>query len=114
MPLRPPSAVSHVALAHDVRLERRPVLEWPWIATREVLVTGRHPRGVRFLHKVCIPALIKEVRKCPAVIDVLNGYLRRREGRDADAGMVRAALVALYREGVLIASEPCESRSGSL
>jgi len=113
-PLRPPAEVSHVAPAQDVRLERRPVLEWPWIATREVLVTGRHPRGVRFLHKVCIPALIKEARKHPAVVDILNGYLNRREGRDAEAGMVRAALVALYREGVLIAIEPCESRSGSL
>jgi hypothetical protein len=112
--LKPPSEVSHVALAQDARLERRPVLEWPWVETREVLVSARHPRGVRFLHKVSIPALIKEIRKHPAVVDVLNGYLNRSEGRGVDSGMVRAALVALYREGVLIAIEPHENRSGSL
>jgi flavin-dependent dehydrogenase len=111
-PLKPPSEVSHVRLAPDVRIERRPVLEWPYVETREVLVTDSNARGLRFLHNVCVPALLREIKKKPAVTDIVAGYLRRREGRNSDSGMVRAALVRLYRDGVLIAIEPREIRSG--
>ncbi len=108
--LKPPSEVSHVRLARDVRIERRPVLEWPYVEMREVLVTDRNARGLRFLHNVCVPALLREIKKKPAVTDIVAGYLKRREGRNSDSGMVRAALVRLYRDGVLIAIEPREIR----
>jgi flavin-dependent dehydrogenase len=111
--LKPPSEVSHVRLAPDVRIERRPVLEWPYVEMREVLVTDSNTRGLRFLHNVSVPALLREIKRKPAVTDIVTGYLRRREGKNADAGMVRAALVRLYREGVLMAIEPHEIRSGS-
>ena len=111
-PLKPPSEVSHVRLAPDVRIERRPVLEWPYVETREVLVTDSNARGLRFLHNVCVPALLREIKKKPAVTDIVAGYLKRREGKNSDSGMVRAALVRLYRDGVLIAIEPREIRSG--
>jgi flavin-dependent dehydrogenase len=110
--LKPPSEVSHVRLAPDVRIERRPVLEWPHVEMREVLVTDSNARGLRFLHNVCVPALLKEIKKKPAVTDIVAGYLKRREGKNSDPGMVRAALVRLYRDGVLIAIEPREIRSG--
>jgi hypothetical protein len=109
--LKPPSEVSHVRLAPDVKIERRPVLEWPYVETREVLVTDSNVRGLRFLHSVCVPSLLKEIKKKPAVTDIVAGYLKRREAKNADSGMVRAALVRLYREGVLIAIEPREIRS---
>jgi flavin-dependent dehydrogenase len=111
-PLKPPSEVSHVRLAPDVRIERRPVLEWPYVETREVLVTDSNARGLRFLHNVCVPALLREIKKKPAVTDIVAGYLKRGEGKKSDSGMVRAALVRLYRDGVLIAIEPREIRSG--
>jgi flavin-dependent dehydrogenase len=110
--LKPPSEVSHVRLAPDVRIERRPVLEWPYVEMRQVLVTDSNARGLRFLHNVCVPALLKEIKKKPAVTDIVAGYLKRREGKNSDPGMVRAALVRLYRDGVLIAIEPREIRSG--
>jgi flavin-dependent dehydrogenase len=110
--LKPPSEVSHVRLAPDVRIERRPVLEWPYVEAREVLVTDSNARGLRFLHNVCVPALLREIKKKPAVTDIVAGYLKRREGKNSDSGMVRAALVRLYRDGVLIAIEPREIRSG--
>jgi flavin-dependent dehydrogenase len=110
--LKPPSEVSHVRLAPDVRIERRPVLEWPNVEMRQVLVTDSNARGLRFLHNVCVPALLKEIKKKPAVTDIVAGYLKRREGKNSDSGMVRAALVRLYRDGVLIAIEPREIRSG--
>jgi len=103
--------VSHVRLAPDVRIERRPVLEWPHVEIREVLVTESNARGLRFLHNVCVPALLREIKKKPAVTDIVAGYLKRREGKNSDSGMVRAALVRLYRDGVLIAIEPREIRS---
>ncbi len=109
--LKPPSEVSHVRLAPDVKIERRPVLEWPYVEMREVLVTGGNARGLRFLHNICVPSLLKEIKKKPAVTDIVAGYLNRREAKNADSGMVRAALVRLYREGVLIAIEPHEIRS---
>lgn len=109
---KPPSEVSHVRLAPDARIERRPVLEWPYVETREALVTDSNTRGLRFLHNVCVPALLREIRKKPAVTDIVAGYLKRREAGGADSGMVRAALVRLYREGVLIAIERREIRSG--
>jgi flavin-dependent dehydrogenase len=111
--LKPPSEVSHVRLAPEVKIERRPVLEWPYVEVREVLVTRGNPRGLRFLHNICVPSLLKEIKKKPAVTDIVTGYLKRREAKNADSGMVRAALVRLYREGVLIAIEPHEIRSGS-
>jgi flavin-dependent dehydrogenase len=111
--LKPPSEVSHVRLAPDARIERRPVLEWPYVETREVLVTDRNARGLRFLNNICVPALLKEIKKKPAVIDIVAGYLKRREGKNSDSDMVRAALVRLYREGVLKAIEPREIRSGA-
>jgi flavin-dependent dehydrogenase len=110
--LKPPSEVSHVRLAPDVRIERRPVLKWPYVEMREVLVTDTNVRGLRFLHNVCVPALLREIKKKPAVTDIVAGYLNRREGKDSDSGMVRAALVRLYRDGALIAIEPREIRSG--
>jgi hypothetical protein len=110
--LKPPSEVSHVRVAPDVRIERRPVLEWPYVEKREVLVTDSNARGLRFLHNVCVPALLREIKKKPAVTDIVAGYLKRREGKNSDSGMVRAALVRLYRDGVLIAIEPREIRSG--
>jgi flavin-dependent dehydrogenase len=109
--LKPPSEVSHVRLAPDVRIERRPVLEWPHVEIREVLVTESNARGLRFLHNVCVPALLREIKKKPAVTDIVAGYLKRREGKNSDSGMVRAALVRLYRDGVLIAIEPREIQS---
>ena len=109
--LKPPSEVSHVRLAPDVRIERRPVLEWPYVEMREVLVTESNARGLRFLHNVCVPALLREIKKKPAVTDIVAGYLNRREGKNSDSGMVRAALVRLYRDGVLIAIEPREIQS---
>ena len=111
--LKPPSEVSHVRLAADVRIERRPVLEWPYIEAREVLVTGRAPRGIRFLHDVSVPELIKEIERNSAITDILTGYLRRPEGKRCNSDMVRSALVRLYREGAIIAIEPHESRPGS-
>jgi flavin-dependent dehydrogenase len=111
--LKPPSEVSHVRLAPKVEIERRPVLEWPYVETREVLVTDSNARGLRFLHNICVPSLLREIKKNPAVTDIVTGYLKRREAKNADSGMVRAALVRLYREGVLIAIEPREIRSGS-
>jgi flavin-dependent dehydrogenase len=111
--LKPPSEVSHVRLAPEIKLERRPVLEWPYVEVREVLVTGGNPRGLRFLYNVCVPSLLKEIKKKPAVTDIVASYLNRREAKTADSGMVRAALVRLYREGVLIAIEPHEIQSGS-
>ena len=110
--LKPPSEVSHVRVAPHARIERRPVLEWPYFETREVLVTDSNPRGLRYLHNVCLPALLKEIKKKPAVTDIVAAYLGRREGRNADSGMVRAALVRLYRDGALTAIEPREIRSG--
>ena len=110
--LKPPSEVSHVRLASDVRIERRPVLDWPYVEMREVLITDSNVRGLRFLHNVCVPALLREIKKKPAVTDIVAGYLKRREGKNSDSGMVRAALVRLYRDGVLIAIEPREIRSG--
>ena len=109
--LKPPTEVSHVRLASDVRIERRPVLEWPRVKTREVFVSDSNTRGLRFLHNVCVPALLKEIKKKPAITDIVAAYLKRREGTRADSGMVRAALVRLYREGALIATEPHESQS---
>lgn len=109
--LKPPAEVSHVRLAPDVRIERRPVLEWPYVETREVLVTDSNARGLRFLHNICVPALLKEIKKKPAIVDIVAGYLNRREAKNADSGMVRAALVRLYREGALIAIEPREIQS---
>lgn len=111
-PLKPPSEVSHVRVAPHARIERRSVLEWPYVETREVLVTDSNTRGLRYLHNVCVPALLREVKKKPAVTDIVAAYLGRREGRNADSGMVRAALVRLYRDGALIAIEPREIRSG--
>jgi len=110
--LKPPTEVSHVRLAPDVRIERRPVLEWPYVETREVLVTDGNARGLRFLHNICVPALLKEIKKKPAIVDIVASYLNRREAKNSDSGMVRAALVRLYREGALIAIEPRESQSG--
>jgi flavin-dependent dehydrogenase len=109
--LKPPSEVSHVRVAPDVRIQRRPVLEWPYVEMREVLLTDSNARGLRFLHNVCVPALLREIKKKPAVTDIVAGYLNRREGKNSDSGMVRAALVRLYRDGVLIAIEPREIRS---
>ena len=109
--LKPPAEVSHVRLAPDVRIERRPVLEWPYVEMREVLVTDSNARGLRFLHNICVPALLKEIKKKPAIVDIVAGYLNRREAKNADSGMVRAALVRLYREGALIAIEPREIQS---
>jgi flavin-dependent dehydrogenase len=110
--LKPPTEVSHVRVAPDVRIERRPVLEWPYVEMREVLVSDNNARGLRFLHNICVPALLKEIKKKPAIVDIVAGYLNRREAKNADSGMVRAALVRLYREGALIAIEPREIRSG--
>lgn len=110
--LKPPSEVSHVRVAPHAKIERRPVLEWPYVETREVLVTESNARGLRYLHNVCLPALLREIKKKPAITDIVAGYLGRREGRNADSGMVRAALVRLYRDGALIAIEPREIRSG--
>jgi len=110
--LKPPTEVSHVRVAPNVRIERRPVLEWPYVGAREVLVNESNARGLRYLHNVCVPSLLKEIRKKPAIVDIVAGYLNRREARNADSGMVRAALVRLYREGALIAIEPREIQSG--
>jgi flavin-dependent dehydrogenase len=112
-PLKPPSEVSYVRMAGDARIERRPVMEWPHIEMREVLVTTRNARGLRFLHKVSVPGLIKEIKTGAAITDILTGYLRRPEGKHCNTDMVRSALVRLYQEGVLIATEPRESRPGS-
>jgi flavin-dependent dehydrogenase len=112
-PLKPPSEVSHVSIAPNVRLERRPVLEWPYINRREVLVNDSNPRGLRFLHGISVPTLLKQIRKKPAITDIISGYLKTAEGRRSDSGKVRSALVRLYRDGVLIAIEPRESQSGS-
>jgi hypothetical protein len=110
--LKPPHEVSHVRLASDVRIARRPVLEWPYVERREVLVTDSNARGLRFLHGICVPALLKEIQKKPAVTDIVSGYLRRQQGDNSNSDMVRSALVRLYREGVLIAIEPHEIQSG--
>jgi flavin-dependent dehydrogenase len=110
--LKPPHKVSHVRLASDVRIARRPVLEWPYVERREVLVTDSNARGLRFLHGICVPALLKEIQKKPAVNDIVSGYLKRQHGHNSNSDMVRSALVRLYREGVLIAIEPHEIQSG--
>jgi flavin-dependent dehydrogenase len=112
-PLRPPSEISHVRLAPDARIERRPVLEWPYIEMREALVTDSNPRGLRFLHNVSVPGLIEQIKRSAAITDILTGYLRRPEGKHCDSDMVRSALVRLYREGALTAIEPRETLSGS-
>jgi len=100
-----------VRIAPQTRIEQRPVLEWPYVETREVLVTDTNTRGLRYLHNVCLPALLREIKKKPAVTDIVTAYLGRHEGENADSGMVRAALVRLYRDGALIAIEPREIRS---
>src|SRR5262249_22454412 len=76
-PLKPPSEVSHVRIASDIRLEHRPVLEWPYIGRREVLITSTNVRGLRFLHGVCVPVLLKEIKKKPAITEIISGYLKR-------------------------------------
>ncbi len=81
--LKPPTEVSHVRVAPNVRIERRPVLEWPYVGTREVLVNESNARGLRYLHNVCVPSLLKEIRKKPAIVDIVAGYLNRREARNA-------------------------------
>ena len=111
-PMKPPSEVSHVRVAPDVRLEHRPVLEWPYINRREVLVSETNARGLRFLHGICVPTLLRQIRKKPAIADIISGYLKSAEGRNSDSGKVRSALVRLYRDGVLIAIESRESQSG--
>jgi hypothetical protein len=88
------------------------VLEWPYVERREVLVTDSNARGLRFLHGICVPALLKEIQKKPAVTDIVSGYLKRQPGHSSNSDMVRSALVRLYREGVLIAIEPHEIQSG--
>lgn len=104
--------VSHLTLASGVTIEQRPVIEGPFVELREVLVAPAHPRGVRFLDKVCAPALVRLVATHSSLAHVIEAYVRLPEGRRTPAESVRQVLARLYQEGVLTTNAPSESQSG--
>jgi flavin-dependent dehydrogenase len=103
LPMRRPTTVGAVRIAADVRIELRPVIEGPFVEVREVVVAPPYPRGVRFLHEVCVPVLLHQVETRPAVADIMTAYLTTPEGRRCRPESVRQVLARLYRENVLVA-----------
>ncbi len=101
--MRRPTTVGAVRIAADVRIELRPVIEGPFVEVREVMVAPPYPRGVRFLHEVCVPVLLHQVEIHPAVADIMTAYLSTPEGRHCRPESVRQLLARLYRENVLVA-----------
>ncbi len=96
----------------DVRVEPRPVIEGPFVEVRDVLLTPRHPRGIRFLDGITLPTLIQIVECETAVAQIIPGYLSSPAGQHCTPEAVRQMLARLYYEGVLTAIAPDESRSG--
>lgn len=103
--------VSKLKIAPGVILERRPVIEGPFVELREVAVAPSHPRGVRFLDGVCLPTLLRLVEQSGAVGQVIPAYLASPEGKQCPPESVRQMLARLYQEGVLTTTAPSESRS---
>jgi flavin-dependent dehydrogenase len=103
--------VSKLGIAPGVTIEPRPVIEGPFVALREVVITSRYPRGVRFLDSVCIPVLLQAVQAHASVAKVMEAYLNTPEGRACPPEAVRQVLARLYQEGVLTTTAPDETRS---
>lgn len=109
--------ISHLALASAVSIQNKPVVEGRYVELRPVVVAPRHPRGLRFLSGVNVPALLQCVQIHAAIPDVLDAYLRHPDGQNGapDQGrqimQVRQVLAQLYQDGVLIAASPDENRS---
>jgi flavin-dependent dehydrogenase len=109
---RTSTIVSHLSVGPDVRVEPRPVIEGPFVEVRDVLITPRHPRGLRFLDGITLPTLIQLVERETAVAQIIPAYLSSPAGQHCTPEAVRQMLARLYYEGVLTAIAPDESRSG--
>ena len=109
--------VSHLALAADVSIQNKPVVEGRYVELRPVVVAPRHPRGLRFQSGVNVPTLLQCVQTHAAVPNILDAYFRHPDGQKAapDQGrqikQVRQVLAQLYQDGVLTVAAPDESRS---
>ncbi|NOT54328.1 MAG: hypothetical protein HOP18_06955 [Deltaproteobacteria bacterium] len=101
--MRRPTTVEAVHIAPGVKIEQHPVIEGPFVEVREVVVAPLYPRGVRFLHEVCVPALLRQVEIRPAVAEIMTAYLNTPEGRRCRPESVRQVLARLYQENVLVA-----------
>lgn len=102
---RAPLRITHLRPAPEVKIERRPVIEGPYIKLREAVIAPPYPRGLRFLQGVHVPTLLQILQNHSAIIDVLTTYLNRPEGKQCPPESIRQVLARLYHEGVLVADE---------
>lgn len=100
-----PTDVAAVRLASDVKIQLRPIVEGQFIEVREVLISPRYPRDVRFLQDVCVPVLLRQVEAYTPVAEIMTAYLSAPEGRHCRPETIRQVLARLYQEHLLVAVE---------
>jgi flavin-dependent dehydrogenase len=97
--------ISNLRIAPEVTIEQRPVIEGPYVESREVVVAPLYPRGVRILQQVHLPSLLAVVRQQSAVGDIMSQYLATPEGKQCPPEAVRQVLARLYHEAILLSTD---------
>ncbi len=95
--------LSSLRLAPGVFIEKRAVVEGPYVELREVVLTPQNPRGFRFLGGVCVPFLLALVAELKEVPRVISAYVRAFGSCSPE--QVAQVLARLYQDGVLEAGE---------
>ena len=104
--LSQPQTLSHLQWSSTVSIEQRPTIEGVYIELREAAITPRYPNGVRYLDRVCVPTLLRVVKRNPAIGAIIPAYLGHPDGKDCPPEAVRQALARCYQEGLLVKVPP--------
>ena len=100
--LSQPQTLSHLQWSSTVSIEQRPTIEGVYIELREAAITPRYPNGVRYLDRVCVPTLLRVVKRNPAIGAIIPAYLGHPDGKDCPPEAVRQVLARCYQEGLLV------------
>ena len=97
-----PQTLSHLQWSPTVSIEQRPTIEGVYVELREAAITPRYPHGVRYLDRVCVPTLLRIVKRNSAIGEIILAYLGHPDGKDCPAEAVRQVLARCYQEGLLV------------
>ncbi len=100
--LSSPHTLSHLQWSPTLSIEQRLTIEGAYIELREAAITPRYPNGVRYLDRVCLPTLLRVVKRNPAIGEIIPAYLSHPDGQNCPAEAVRQVLARCYQEGILI------------
>ena len=104
--------VSQLALAANVQVQDKPVIEGAYVELRPVVLSPHYPRGLRFMAGINVPTLLQCVQTHVTVSDILEAYQRHPDGQGSAQAQIRQVLAQLYQSGLLKPTSPDGSQSG--